>query len=120
MREHVEACEACRIQVDNYRLIFKEVGQLEVPVADVVELVMMKLDRPRSKRDWSLVYWLVGTGLLMLGAGWIFKASLLNIAGDISGLVLYVVVGVSVGIAIVRGLGMIVQYRHQIKNLDLS
>ncbi|MBN8855750.1 MAG: hypothetical protein BGO55_22755 [Sphingobacteriales bacterium 50-39] len=120
MREHVEACEACRIQVDNYRLIFKEVGQLEVPVADVVELVMMKLDRPRLKRDWSLVYWLVGTGLLMLGAGWIFKASLLSIAGDISGLVLYVVVGVSVGIAIVRGLGMIVQYRHQIKNLDLS
>jgi len=56
----------------------------------------------------------------MLVAGWFFRAFLLDVAGDLSGLILYVLVGVSVGIAIVRGLGLIVQYRNQLKNLDLS
>jgi len=120
MGEHVKVCERCSVQVNNYLLVFKEVGRMEVPVIDVEELVMMKLSRPKPKKDWSLNYWLGGAGLTMLLAGWFLRAFLLNVAGDIPELILFIVLGVSVGIAIVRGLGMIVQYRHQIKNLDLS
>ena len=130
MGEHVKACEHCNVQVSNYRLIFKEVAAIEVPMVDIAGLVLAELDGKtdiagtgrvaRRKKDWSLGYWLAGAGLTMLIAGWFLRAFLLNVTEDIPSLILYVLVGVSVGIAIVRGGGMIVQYRHQIKNLDLS
>jgi len=122
MGEHVSVCERCRVQVNNYRLIFKEVGQMEAPVieVDVAALIMAGQGRARPKKDWSLSYWLMGAGLAMLAAGWFLRASLLTITGDIPWLIIYVLVGISMGIAIVRGLGMIMQYRDQIKNLDLS
>ena len=122
MGEHVKACERCSIQVNNYRLVFKEVGQMEIPGIKVeIDISkLMPMGSPSRKKDWSMGYWLAGAGLPMLVAGWIFRSSLLSITGDIPALILYVLVGVSVGIALVRGLGMIVQYRHQLKNLDLS
>ncbi|HVU55058.1 MAG TPA: hypothetical protein VHD83_08375 [Puia sp.] len=120
MREHVGVCEVCHTRVSNYRLIFHEVEQMDVLVAHVEELVMLKLERPKQKRDWSLSYWLGGAGVAMLATGWTFRASLLNIAGDISGAALYILVGAAVSIAIATALRMIVRYRHQLKNLDLS
>lgn len=120
MREHMAVCETCRVRVNNYRLIFQEVGQMEVPGIEV-EVDISRLTRPaRAKKDLSLGYWLAGAGVLMLATGWVFRESLLNIVGDISGLVLYVLVGASMGIAIVRALRMIHQYRHQLRNLNLS
>jgi len=122
MGEHVKACERCNAQVSNYRLVFKEVAGMEIPGIKVevnISKLMLMGPAPR-KKDWSLGYWLAGAGLTMLIAGWFLRAFLLNVTEDIPSLILYVLVGVSVGIAIVRGLGMIVQYRHQIKNLDLS
>ena len=121
MTEHVGTCERCRVQVDNYRLIFKEVGQMAAPVvegADISKLVMMKLGPKRKDR--SLSYWLVGAVLLLLAAGWIFRSSLVSITGDVPELILYILAGASVGIAIVRALGMVANYRHTLKNLDLS
>jgi hypothetical protein len=132
MAEHVHDCERCRVQLANYRLIFKQVEQMDVPVVsvDVAELltklgqgtgVAAQRARVRTrKKDWSIGYWLGGAGLTMMIAGWIFRTFLLTVAGDTPALILYALVGVSVGIAIVRGLGMIIQYRHQINNLDLS
>ena len=131
MTEHVKACERCSVRVSSYRLIFKEVGQMEAPVvgADIADLVLTKLgpgkiirtDRERAqKKDWSPVYWLVGAGFLMLPAGWMFKASILNVPGDTPALILYILVDASACIAIVRALGMVVSYQRQIKNLDLS
>jgi hypothetical protein len=131
MSEHVHACERCRVRVANYRLIFKEVGQIEVPVVDIAELVLTKLRREEfetlspgrrrtRKKDWSIGYWLGGSALMMIIAGWLFRAFLVTVAGDTPSLILYALVGVSVGITIVRGLGIVFQYRHQIKNLDLS
>lgn len=133
MGEHVKACERCNIRVNNYRLVFTEVAGMEVPVigVDIAELVLTKLGQGAEdiagagrtvvrKRDWSPGYWLAGAGLLMLVAGWVFRSFLLSVTEDIPALILYVLVGVSLGIALVRGLGMIVRYRHQLKNLDLS
>jgi len=121
MTEHVRVCEHCSMQVNNYRLIFKEVGQMEVPEIRVeIDISKLVLAPARQKKNLSLIYWLVGAGLVMLVTGWFFRTFLLSIAGDIPVLILYVLVGVSAGIAIVRGLGMIIQYRHQLKNLDLS
>jgi len=122
MTEHLKACEHCSVRVNNYRLIFKEVGQMEpAGIGTEVDISKLMPMRPvRAKKDFSLGYWLAGAGVLMLVAGWFFRAFLLDVTGDISGLILYVLVGISVGIAIVRGLGLIVQYRHQLKNLDLS
>jgi len=130
MGEHVKACERCSVQVSNYRLIFKEVAAMEVPMVDIAGLVLAGLDDRTDiagtgrvagrKKDWSLGYWLAGAGLTMLVAGWFLRAFLSNVTENIPSLILYVLVGVSVGIAIVRGGGMIVQYRHQIKNLNLS
>jgi len=119
MGEHVQACERCSVQVNNYRLIFKEVEALEVPVMDIERLVMMELDRPKPKKDRSLGYWLVGAVASMLTAGWFFRNSLLTITGDIPELTLFLLAGVSAGIAIVRALQMIIRYRHQLKRLDL-
>lgn len=120
MREHLKVCESCNVRVNNYRLIFKQVGQMDVPGIEV-EIDISRLIRPvRAKKDWSLGYWLAGAGACMLATGWFFRDSLLNIVGDISGLVLYVLVGTSMGIAIARALRMIHQYRHQLKNLNLS
>jgi len=120
MTEHLKVCERCSVRVNNYRLIFKEVGGM-APVEVEVDISRLMPMRPvRTKKDWSMIYWLASAGVLMLVAGWFFRAFLLDVAGDLSGLILYVLVGVSVGIAIVRGLGLIVQYRNQLKNLDLS
>jgi len=120
MGEHVKGCERCSVQVNNYRLIFKEVGAMEAPVIDVAGMVMMGLSRPKQKKDWSLGYWLAGAGAPMLAAGWFFRNFLLTITGEIPELTLLALVGVSVIIAIVRALRMVRRYRYQLKRLDLS
>jgi hypothetical protein len=133
---HLRACERCSIRVNNYRMVFKEVEAIEMPpmempVMDVAELVLAKLRQEKEdiaragrpvarKKDRSLVYWMGGAGMVMLAAAWFSRAFLVTIAGDIPSLTVGVAVGVSVGIAIVRCLTLIIGYRHQLKNLDLS
>lgn len=70
---HVRGCEICRQKLVQYQLLFKSLGQMELPATDgrLIEAVMNRI--PETTRGSRLMqnnsYYWVGMGLLLLVVG---------------------------------------------------
>jgi hypothetical protein len=119
---HIESCEECAAEAENYRLMFTGIKQYPKPVFDfdISELVLARL--PKSKPAFALnsfFYFLFSVVLIGIGIpAYLFREYLLKIFVGIVPMVMYLIIITAVAILIFQGIEIYRKYQKQMQSLN--
>jgi len=100
--EHIDSCEICLQIADNYKLLSKDLKNLENPVLNdnlgdlILEKITNKIEQKKSKKDYNyisaIVFIAIGVIAMMISA---FKVELINQV-ETNNMYLYLIISIGV------------------------
>lgn len=123
--EHLQSCDDCKLAIENYRLLFSNITQQEVPVFefDLSKLVLQQLE-PSPKKEILLENFLMYSfsiamfiiiGVLL----YFFRVSLFDLFRGVGKLEIYITVASVMVLLILLCIDQYKTYQHKMKMLDL-
>jgi hypothetical protein len=121
---HIQQCGECRIKADQYRQIFETAVKEKKPVFEfeLTELVMKKLpaNKPEISLSKSVIYSILFIALPVAGVLiYLFYTRLSFLLIGISPIFVYLIATVMISLFLFQSIDNYIQYKKQIKALEI-
>ena len=124
MVAHTESCQACKIKLQNYRMLINAVEQQPSPVFnfDLAAAVVSQIETPTVKTSTKGLWWLFAATMMIIlvGVAIYFGEYMTSVYEGLKSLVIYLIAISVVVLAIMLAIDQYKTYQKKMKLLDMQ
>ncbi|NWJ49431.1 MAG: hypothetical protein HXX14_01070 [Bacteroidetes bacterium] len=121
--EHIAQCDSCKMEVEQYKILFEEIKQQEQPIFDfdLSDLVMAQLPQPKPKHMFenTLIYSTVFATIIVMSIVFYFlRNNLLGMVKAITPIFIYLIITAALSLSIFLCIDMYTKFQKRMNALD--
>jgi len=119
--EHIAQCDSCKMEVEQYKILFEEIKQQEQPIFDfdLSDLVMAQLPQPKHVFENTLIYSTVFATIIVMSIVFYFlRDNLLGMVKVITPIFIYLIITAALTLSIFLCIDMYMKFQKRMNALN--